>query len=88
MHCCSGGDTGNAVRKERTYVDGYAAISMDGDISISERLIGRVQSNMRAEFTAVIEALRAMRLNDDGGRKVIVYSDCKGVVEACNGGIE
>jgi len=61
---------------------------MDGDISISERLIGRVQSNMRAEFTAVIEGLRAMRLNDDGCRKVIVYSDCKGVVEACNGGIE
>ena len=43
---------------------------------------------MRAEFTAVIEGLRAMRLNDDGCRKVIVYSDCKGVVEACNGGIE
>jgi ribonuclease HI len=51
-------------------------------------LIGRVQSNMRAEFTAVIEGLKAMRLSDDGCRKVIVYSDCKGVVEACNGGIE
>ena len=28
-----------------------------------------------------------MRSNDDGLRDVIVYSDCKGVVEACNGGI-
>ena len=77
----------SVVSKRIELDSGYAAVSMEGDVCISERLNGVVQSNMRAEFTAVIEGLKAMRSNDDGLRDVIVYSDCKGVVEACNGGI-
>jgi ribonuclease HI len=70
------------------YYAGYAAISMDGLVEIKQPLFGHIQSNMRAEFKAIIEGLRRIKETDCGVKKILVYSDCLGVVHACNGGIE
>jgi ribonuclease HI len=70
------------------YYAGYAAISMDGLVEIKRPLFGHIQSNMRAEFKAIIEGLQRIKETDCGIKKILVYSDCLGVVHACNGGIE